>query len=399
MTYPSLRRIGRTLTLTAAGGLLAVAPSIAHAQQVQTTDVPKTHTVKKGDTLWDLAQKYLNDPFRWPEIYRLNTDIVQDPHWIYPNEVLKLPGYVAVALPGIADSTKAKVEITPVTPSPLDTARVSRPAGVFGFSRAQPQAGVSPTVMATNDTAARPAAASMQTPMPTVRYGDYLRAPWVDNRKGPLVWGRILGAADLPGIDVPRQLTRFQLNDRILIAPPTGSVAPEKDLYLAYHNGPTIEGFGQVIVPTGVVEVIRPPVNGDAAIARVIQMFGEVNERDRLMLFDSSVVRITGQPVPVKNGREGTVRWILDEPVLPAPTYFIILTLSSQDAVKPGDEVEIVRPRKKAADEGLFGTPEVYVARAQIIRVTAEGSTAMIKSMDQPKIEAGMIARVVAKMQ
>ena len=38
-----------------------------------------THAVKRGDTLWDISRRYLGDPYLWPEIYRNNTDQIEDP--------------------------------------------------------------------------------------------------------------------------------------------------------------------------------------------------------------------------------------------------------------------------------------------------------------------------------
>ncbi|QQR92019.1 MAG: LysM peptidoglycan-binding domain-containing protein [Myxococcales bacterium] len=74
-------------------------------------ELPDTHVVKTGDTLWDVTGHYLGNPWEWPKIWSYNPDIT-NPHWIYPDYVLHLKG--DGASPQVLTlSTGQKVSIKP----------------------------------------------------------------------------------------------------------------------------------------------------------------------------------------------------------------------------------------------------------------------------------------------
>ncbi len=53
-------------------------------------DAPARYVVKQGDTLWSIAERYLDAPWRWPELWNLNKDEIKNPNRIYPGNVLVL---------------------------------------------------------------------------------------------------------------------------------------------------------------------------------------------------------------------------------------------------------------------------------------------------------------------
>ncbi len=348
--------------------VVGVLPTAAHAQQ---STRPSSHTVKRGDTLWDISKSYLGDPFLWPEIYRINTDQIEDPHWIYPGEVLKLP--------------VAQEKVVAQAPAPAP-ARVQPPV------RREPPTSVPPALVAPRDTS------NLRIPAATssIRMGEYIASPWVDDRGGPHNSGWLMAARDLPGA-VSAEHSRMNLYESVLVTPPPGTTSAERQLYLTYRLGPLIEDLGQIVIPTGVIQITRPVVNGEAAIGRVVKLFGEMLQGQELVPYDSAAALVATRPVPISNGPSAKVRWIYGSPVLPSMQNYVVLDISRRD-VSTGDQIELYQPRKRPADEGQLAIPEVPIARAQVMRVTPFGAAALIISQEQPRIEEGTSARVAAKI-
>ncbi len=80
-----------------------------YPKELKVPEGSKTHIVQKGDTLWDLAGKYLGNPYAWPQIWELN-QWIKDPHWIYPGDPLIIDLARAVATAGSVPEAVANLQ-------------------------------------------------------------------------------------------------------------------------------------------------------------------------------------------------------------------------------------------------------------------------------------------------
>jgi LysM repeat protein len=84
---------GAFMTIRNTVSALLLALVISASAQADTVALnpnhPDSYVVVKGDTLWDISARFLQDPWKWPEVWELNPQI-KNPNLIYPGDVVSL---------------------------------------------------------------------------------------------------------------------------------------------------------------------------------------------------------------------------------------------------------------------------------------------------------------------
>jgi len=375
------------LKLSATVLLLSFTPALAVAQ-----GEARTHTVKKGDTLWDLAQQYLGDPFKWPEIYRRNESTIQDPNLIYPDQVIIISGDVVATAGTPADTT-----MTPMPGQlPADTAAMGGDSMPMA-----PQAPAAPPSMTIFNpdryrvVRGERQSLRIQEPAAAVRTGDYLQAPFMWDANGVAGAGRVTEGSSTDGIGIYNTSRPIQYMENLYLQVPQGAAGNRDERYLLFRYGPTIAGQGQVVIPTGIVKVTTAATNGRAQ-AILLAKFEDVFAGHLAMPLDTLSMTPGVFPARVEFGIATTITYMYGAPVLPPVGHQIIFGAKASDGVVPGDQLTLQVPGTLAADGTQL--PPQDIAVAQVTRVTPWGASAIIISQTDGGVKTGMAARVSGKM-
>lgn len=366
-------------------------PLQAQERQEQTTpqEGRRIHVVRPGDTLWDLAEFYLSDPFLWPEIYRINTIVVEDPHWIYPAEELALPGPGEIVRPVPGEERIPGEEVRERVPTP------EIPTPEVGPTPEQIRMEETPTIFAQRDIAEttltyQPIAA---IPPSAVTTTDFYRAGMLLplSELGPR--GEIVASTTPPGFTVP-PFSTISRYGRFYLSHPGGEPPDPGDRMLLFRIERRVRPWGFVIRPTGLATIAA--VHEDVSVAVVIELYDRVMVGDQAIEAERFEFEPGVYPEPVSTGPGGELVAIMDVQPVPSTEDFVFIDVGRTQGVQVGDEFDLYEAPRRTS-EGLR-LPEEYIGTGRVMRVTEQTATLRLLRMRHPTIDVGLPVRLVARM-
>ena len=361
--------------------------------------LPTSHTVVRGETLWSISQMYFSDPLLWPEIYRLNTLIIEDPHWIYPGEVLNLAEMMQVAQGGDTVTVAPQAADTVVAVIPTDTAMIDTIPADTTFIIEAP-----PTVVETNETmfdrrrtqkqqVQDVLRAYTEQPYRPVRRGEFYGAGFLSEQE-ELPWGLVVGATATPAITRLSSSTTAMTYEEIAIRPAKNASYHVGDsvLLARIDRGLQTGTWGEVVVPVGIARVTA--IEESQLLARVIGHYERVHDGQLAMPLEP--FRDPGQvrPTPVEQGMQAKLIAPRDvHPIAGAQQYFFI-DKGRKDGVALGDVFEAYKP----AGGYLGAASEEVRAMLMVVHTRERSSTGLLIQITHPGLENGLPVRLIKKM-
>ncbi|HEY0333081.1 MAG TPA: LysM peptidoglycan-binding domain-containing protein [Stenotrophomonas sp.] len=334
-------------------------------------DHPDTYVVRKGDTLWDIAGRFLKKPWLWPEIWQANPQ-VQNPHLIYPGDVLSL----------------AYLDRVGVQPGPRQEAPIN----------AIPLADVEPFLKNLRIT------------------DDFRGLPYVvgleDNRLRASA-GQVAYIQNLPGAQPGQRYAVVRPTLQYALPKPNedlradGSVEPGTGNLWKTFVAPSSrnEFLGYELAQVNIGTITRAPAGSVQVASLLLQDSGrEVRPGDRLIAVEAQPYDLQFIPHPPAAqlvGNEVRVLAVADMFTAGGPRDVIAISAGSREGVDNGTVFSVWRNGRHVndrvahslisrADDGFTGTsrtaevPEEYAAHAMVFRTFDKVSYALVMEGVKP---------------
>ena len=313
------------------------APEPATGEPELRADAPLSYTVQKGDTLWSIAQKFLLNPFEWPEIWYVN-DRIANPHHIYPGDVLRLVDVGGRRRVTVTDRLSPQIRETPL-PAPIPVIQLDAIRDFLNGPR-------------------------MLTEEELDRSGYVLS--FVDNRllggSGNQLYARHL--PDNNGARAYAVLRRTQ----------------------AYHDPDNGDVLGYEAIPTGQVALVQ---GGDPATAVITASYREVLAGDRILPVEPDPFTGDVYPTLPDGAVEGRIMAVFDGVSEIGQYQIVAINRGTQHGLQAGNVLDILQAGDEVVDN--FGDktervqlPDQRAGQLLVFKCTPRLSYGLVMILTRP---------------
>lgn len=354
------------------------------------------YIVKEGDTLWDLSDEFLHDPFAWPDLWENNRHI-QDPHWIYPGDSIYF-----------GDSIREEQVLrTPGDKNPCQTAvsDTNLPKGVsaVGCDNADARDGDFENMLGDlrnrdkkkKKTKSIDSYYYLQHPAPKIFNGYYqMNAPiilTIDSLKKDSSFFTIRsGEKKEPLIHLPETEVVLGIGKKTSLKAKKGDLVEIFDaraIDVPAAKGKSFDKFALLRI-TGIAKITA--VGDNYSRAQIVQGFREIriNQSKARLKKPLNTINVTGytQVKEVHVDSMATIRFSMDPMLIIGAYSYVLIDKGSAQGYNSGDAVAIWE--KDATDPTL---PPRLLGRGIIARAANNESAVLIRELysNNRRVEVG----------
>ena len=298
----------------------------------------RIYTIKQGDTLWGISEKFVKDPYYWPSLWANNPDIT-NPHLIYPGQRVRL--------------YNGRIELVPEYPV------VEEPAPVVE----------APTPVVEESSVA---------PEPEKAVAQFMAAGSGDGfiRTDEMELGRLVDSVDARALLTKNDLVFLNMEnlDRVKIG----------DTYSLYGRGQKVthpvtkKKFGTMMYELGFVQVTA--INGKTVVGKIGEVYREIERGAELFEFVSPQ-----NEVELKKASGELTGHIISgqqDKLTQGESDIIYVDLGLNAGLEVGNILYISRPRQATElagkEKGQLQLPDDLLGAAVVIKTRNQTSAALI---------------------
>jgi hypothetical protein len=369
--------------------------------------VASAYIVKEGDTLWDLSDEFLNDPFAWPDLWENNRHI-QDPHWIYPGDSIYF-----------GDSTREEQPTIPTTqnryPCGGAVADTNLPKGVSAVGCDQGDARDGDFENMLGDLRNRDKKAKKvkkddvymykQRPAPKIFNGYYqILAPEIydveELKQDENFFSIRSGEKKEPILHIPEMEVVVGIGKNTDIKAKKGDLVEILDaraIEVPGTHGKSFDTYAMLRL-AGIAKITA--VGDTLSRAQIVQSFREIkiNQSKARLKKKLKLINVSGYGKEQKADIEemATIRYSMDPMLIIGAYSYVLIDKGKEDKFKTGDAIAIWEQDK--SDESI---PPRLLGRGIIARATDHEAAVLIREIysNNRRVEIGHKVSVTHRAQ